>query len=94
MAHQNKIKDSDILRALVNQVSKAANGGNETEVVTYITKPMWKRFLKACGLSVLLEPSEWNGEKTIRVFGSHTIIIDSKELKSVSFKIESTLKRK
>lgn len=84
-----KIKDEGIMCSLINQVQKAANGGSELEVTTFITKPMWRAFLRASGTNPNSKPTEWLGfKKTIRVFGSKTIVTKSKKLASVSFKIE------
>lgn len=86
MRTKQKIGDDEILRALINQVLKAAHGRVETEVVTYITKPMWNAFCRATGLPKNSSPTEWLGiHKTIRVFGSHTIVLPSKKMASVSF---------
>ncbi len=86
-----KITDEEIMRALINQVQSAANGSVETQVTTFITKPMWKSFLRAIGAPANSAPTEWIGiEKTIRVYGSHTVIIPGKGMHSVSLKIERT----
>ena len=86
LKEQNMKNDNEIMRALINQVMKAAHGKPETEVVTFITKPMWRAFCRATGLPRNSSPTEWQGiKKTIRVFGSHTIIVPGKKLASVSF---------
>ncbi len=89
---KKKPDDHEVLRSLINQVQKAANGDSETKVVTFITKPMWRAFLRATGTNPNSKPTEWNGIKTtIRVFGSKTIVTKSNQMASVSFKIEHEL---
>lgn len=83
-----KPTDQEILRALINQVMKAADGRNEQEVVTFITKPMWRAFLRATGTPESSEPTEWSsGAKCCRVYGSKTVVLPSKQMKSASFSI-------
>lgn len=80
-----KIKDDEILRALIHQVMKAANGKSEQEVVTYITRPMWRAFCRATGTPTTATPTGWAGSATVRVFGSRTIVVPSTKLESISF---------
>lgn len=72
--------------ALIGQVAKAANGCAEHNVTTFITKPMWRAFLRATGTPVNSKPTDWIGPKeTVRVYGSKTIVVDSNKLQSISF---------
>jgi len=80
------ISEPQLVNALICQVTKAANGGSETDVTTFISKPLWKRFLKAIGINESSKPTGWNGDKTIRVYGSNTIVVESNELFSCSVK--------
>ena len=79
----------EITRTLIQQVSKAANGNSETEVVTFITKPMWKAFMKELGHSPNTKPTEWTTIKdTRRVYGSRTIVVSgTRKLESFSILI-------
>jgi hypothetical protein len=79
--------DEQIARALIGQVAStaAAKGYSERQVTTLITKPMWKAFLRGLGEDDNLKPTEWIGEDTIRVYGSKTILINSRKMFSVSF---------
>lgn len=76
----------EITRALIGQVTKAASGHPETEVVTFITKPMWKAFMKELGHSTNTKPTEWTTIKdTRRVYGSKTIVVNgTRKLESFS----------
>lgn len=70
----------DITHALIGQVTRAREskgpGATELEVTTYITRPMWRAFLRELGDDENLEPTEWLGtELTQRVYGSYTVII-------------------
>lgn len=81
--------DSEIMRALIGQVAKAANGDSEQRVTTFITKPMWRAFLRATGSPVNAKPTEWQmGPKCMRVYGSKTIVVPSKKLQSISFSVK------
>ena len=72
----------EIVRALVRQVSLASSGDNEQNVITTISRPMWKAFLSELDIPINTEPSkEWGGT---RVFGSFTIVIESDEMWSFS----------
>lgn len=67
----------EIGRALIQQVSKAVpKGGNEHEVVTYISKPLhdiWKQF---CDVYI---------DCYCPVYGSETHTVESDEMFAVSF---------
>ncbi len=82
--------DDEIMRALIAQVSKAAQGKSELEVTTFITKPLWNAFLRAVGEKPNTKPTKWNGLETVRVFGSATIVVPGKKMWSASFRIERT----
>lgn len=78
--------DTEIMCALIGQVASAANGRSEREVKTLITRPMWNAFLRSIGAKENAVPTEWRGiHRTIRVYGSETIVIESDEMASVSF---------
>jgi len=88
MKYKN-LTDSEILSVLISQVQKAANGQPETKVRTFITIPLWKRFLKAANTEYGL-PTDWNmnHDKCRRVFGSDTRLVKglhSRDFRSWSF---------
>lgn len=84
----NRPSDNEIMRALIGQVMKATpKKRSELDVVTFITKPMWQAFCRASGTPVDAKPTEWLGAKSVRVFGSKTVVLNSKKLQSVSFSI-------
>lgn len=87
-----KPSDSAIMRALINQVMKATPlKGTERDVVTFITKPMWRAFLRATGSPVNAKPTEWKmGKDCMRVFGSTTVVLNSQKLQSMSFSITAS----
>lgn len=58
---------------------------NECGVTTLITRPLWRVFLREQRLPEDSEPTGWIGHGTIRVYGSETIVVESEEMKSVSF---------
>lgn len=76
--NNKKISDFDILLALFEQVRKAAAGSSEKDTVTYITEPMYKRFLSAI-------ETEYKGI-IYSVYGSSTVIIDSNDFWSFSLR--------
>ena len=83
------ISDDEILRSLVHQVSKAAMSGSERDVITYISRPLWKLWCHAVGYPEDSEPTQWLGlHKTRRVYGSETVVLKSDLLFSVSFQSE------
>lgn len=78
--------DREIMCALIGQVAKAASGNAETSVTTIITRPMWNAFLRAVDAPCDTNPTPWLGiEKTFRVYGSETIVVEGEEMASVSF---------
>jgi len=78
---------SEIMRALINQVTKAADGDVERNVITFITRPMWVAWCRAVGSPEDSEPTDWLGiDKTHRVYGSKTIVIEKPGMESMSFK--------
>lgn len=81
------LSDDDILRSLIYQVSKAVPAGKtEQDVTTIITRPMWDAWCRAAGIPVGSEPGTWKGAvNTVRVYGSHTIVVDGSMMFSVSF---------
>lgn len=50
---------------------------NETDVVTFISRPMWELFLAEVAEAVSFMPDESNGADTIRVYGSETVVFES-----------------
>jgi len=73
--------------ALIGQVAAAADKDTETTVVTRITRPMWRAWLRAVGEPEDKEPTGWLGiHKTLRVYGSRTIVIESEEMFAISRK--------
>ncbi len=78
--------DADILRALIEQVSKAVpNGGNETDVITLVSRPMWRAWCRGAGIPEGSQPTEWIGSYTFRIYGSRTIIVESELMAAASF---------
>lgn len=88
----NKPNPDKVMCSLVRQVSKATpRNGNEVDVRTCISQPMWDLFCKATGIPIGTKPTEWIGIKdTCRVFGSETIILDRRDYISWS---ETIVKR-
>lgn len=80
-------QDYDIVRALVNQVAAAARscGVSEVGVRTYITRPMWKAWLRALDMPEESEPGCWHSG--FRVYGSETIVVESDAFESISFAV-------
>jgi hypothetical protein len=55
-------------------------GANERDVETAITRPLWNLFLRAISIPENTDPTPWNGlNKTVRVWGSETKVIESDE---------------
>lgn len=81
------IPDQDVLRALMRQVHRAMPAGqSERSVKTLITRPMWRAFLRSIKEPENLEPTDWIGlRRTVRVWGSETIVIESSEFFSISY---------
>lgn len=81
------VSDQQIVSALINQVAKAAGGDSERNITTLISRPMWNAFLRGIGEPEDSAPTDWLGlEKTIRVYGSKTIVIDRDDFWSLSTK--------
>lgn len=86
------VSDDEIMCALIGQVSKAMvaaqktkPAASETDVITYVTRPMWNAFCRAVKVPENSKPTGWNGiHGTIRIFGSETKIIESSEMWSYS----------
>lgn len=57
--------DEQICRSLINQVSQAADGDSEINVVTVITPEMWKAWQR------------WTGVENSPIYGSRVIVIHS-----------------
>lgn len=81
------ITDEQIVRALIVQVASAVPpGGNERDVTTVISRPMWNAFCRATGIPEDSEPTRWVGaNETRRVYGSATVVVENGEMISVSF---------
>lgn len=73
--------------ALIGQVTMARpQAGNERDVTTVITRPLWQRWNTALGYPPDTPPSEeWIGVHTHRVYGSRTIVIESEHEAAVSY---------
>ena len=72
----------------MGQVARAAavdSFFSERDVVTYITRPLWRVWLRWAGCSEDQEPTEWIGNSTRRVFGSRTVVVESNDYASVSY---------
>jgi hypothetical protein len=77
--------DFQVMVALVHQVSKAVpKGGNERDVTTIITRPMWQAFCRATNEPEDSEPTDWLSLASTRVFGSQTIVVESPAWRAVS----------
>lgn len=63
-------------------------GGNESDVITYISEPMWKAFLMEMDEDIDQVPVNWNeaedSTKVLSVYGSLTIVIPSPDLFCIS----------
>jgi hypothetical protein len=78
-------EDTDIMRSLVHQVSRAVpKGGTEQDVVTYISSSMWKAFCRGAGMPEDSVPTVWKGMDTNRVYGSLTVVIPSEAMFAIS----------
>lgn len=70
--------DEKITRALIDQVNSAIPPwGNERDVKTFVSRPMWEAFLRFLKLPSGTEPTEWRIKDCVRVYGSETIVVDS-----------------
>lgn len=79
--------DTEIMRKLIHQVQRAAEGGVETRVRTIVTRPMWRAWCRAVGLPENSKPTQWLGPaQTRRIFGSETVVVESNEMFSLSFR--------
>jgi hypothetical protein len=75
---KTKTKEDEVMCALIRQVAKAVPcGGNEPDVRTYITRPMWKLWCIAVGIPLNAKPGPWNSVNSFRVYGSETVIVES-----------------
>ena len=81
-----------ITPALIEQVSLAFHAGvmagagkftNETDTVTFISRPMWNLFREENKITEQ-NPTEWKGIKTARVYGSETFVVESPHFFSYS----------
>ena len=87
-----KSVDEEIMTSLIDQVLFAMSAAadfkpmaNERDVVTWITRPMWEAFCRAAHIPAHSMPTEWKGpQKTARVFGSETRLVESAEWWSFS----------
>lgn len=84
--------DDEVMRALIHQVSKAVpEGGSERDVLTFVTRPMWRMWCRAVGLpeevmsgSEGLTPISMTGHPINCVYGSFTVIVESDRVESGS----------
>lgn len=73
------VSDIELMCALIDQVMRAVpSGGTESNVVTRISRPLWRRWCRATGSKG--EPTEWKLHGCRRVFGSKTIVFKSDKL--------------
>lgn len=84
---EQPINPQTVVCALIGMVNDATpKGGNEADVTTLISRPMWRMFNRALGHPPDVKPTGWLGiGKTHRVYGSETIIVGSEAIYSVSF---------
>lgn len=76
--------DYDVMVALCQQVQQAAQGGDERDVVTIITRSMWHKYRRgAQGCYVGCVPSY-----CCTVYGSATHIVDRAGYEAVSYRRE------
>lgn len=70
----------DIIFALIEQVTKARPpGGNEQEVITVISRPMWDLWCESLGATEPVDPSNVWSTDCWRVYGSETVVVESTE---------------
>jgi hypothetical protein len=74
-----------VICALIGQVADAVPpSGNEQDVITHISRPMWNLWCRAVGEPEHSTPSpQWSLHGN-RVYGSRTIIVESDEYFAVS----------
>lgn len=80
-------QDTQILTALIHQVSKATPPGKpESSVKTIISLPMWRAFNRAIGFPEDFQPKYIpdNHKTNHTVYGSLTVIVASEEMFSFS----------
>jgi hypothetical protein len=59
--------------------------GNERDVKTIITRPLWRAWLRSNGDDENIEPTAWLGVgKTHRIYGSETIVIERDYMAAIS----------
>lgn len=75
---------SELVQALIHQVQKAAAGDTEQNVVTFISRPMWRKWNTDVGDPPDCEPTGWIGNDTCRVFGSKTVVVEHDSFFAVS----------
>lgn len=82
--------ERELIATLSDQVLKAVPpNGSERDVITYISRPMWRMWNGATGVHPDTEPTLWFGnEATRRVFGSETVVIDHDKAFAVSCKLK------
>lgn len=70
--------DNEIIRRLVEQVRLAVpKGGSEKDVITVITRPMWRRFLRYIGINSDIDPVfSKSAKNNLTVYGSETIVVE------------------
>ena len=80
-----KKKDREVMHALMGQVASVVKGNakSERDVVTLISRPMWRKWCADVGEPEDSVPGEWG--KSVRVYGSETIIVESEHDFAVSF---------
>ena len=82
-----KLCPQTVTNALIDGVRKAQpKGGNERDVTTVITRPMWRIWNVAMNQHPDTPPTEWSpNPQCNRIFGSETIVIESEKFEAYSF---------
>lgn len=72
-----KHADLSLVTLLMEAVRDAVPpGGNEQDVVTYISRPMWRQWCRDLGQADT-EPSKLWGQTHARIYGSVTVVVES-----------------
>lgn len=79
------MNDDEIGRDLIKQVATAMpRNGTEQNVVTHVSRPMWRAWCRFVQMPEDSRPTAWFGIGTHRIYGSETIIVESNEFFAVS----------
>lgn len=80
--------DHEILSTLIGQVSRARpKHGSEMNVITLISRSMWRLWNEATDCNPDDEPMNWTHDpkQCRRVYGSYTVVVESEAFFAVSF---------